>query len=705
MSSKGITDRLADTPWRHHAVSAPITVTLALYFAGCGLHLLASDMHWLVGVLVTAIAVVATGFPLAARVAPLPVLAYVLACTTAGGLWLTAVTVAGALNAIAITALIVLALPAGIAYPFIRHVIARDNLEYLATLAKQDSLADPAPKDSLEQVFHAAGARGLTRLETETSRAGMRVVFRLSPKGSTLAQLRHWAPKIEAGLAEHFRDDPDVKIRRGALTFEEGDEADELIVHINTRDVLAETIPMPRESGPGTVTEPIGLGWYLDGRIIELVFIYMHALICGMNDAGKSNVLNVLLYHFTRSIDVTVWLSATEKSTPLVQPWLRPWLHAKNGSRRPVLDWVGTDITEGVRMLLAGYKLIDHRSRRPRGGAAKLTPSNDIPLTLIIIEEAATLLNCKTRFKAHTGEMLTPGQLALKVTQLGRSELVALILIAQRGTNHMLGPYGQVIKSQMRLTIALQAHKKGESQHVFPGEPHINLASLVEKGSMYVKLGRLPTVPGKAYFLGDDGNEISRIADEHSEYTVALETDAELALGPDYTQRWTHERVGHWLDPIRADERVMHKNEQVPVPTAGPIPESEPEREPERPRSHSFGGPPKIPDGVRKKIDQERSIRAGGAEIIEGLERMLRDSGAEPAATGGDKAEVDPRAQVGELLFRAGPEGMTPREILDKLDDKPARQTLQKWLSESVESGAIKKAQFGRYVHPDHHKE
>ncbi|MFJ4988772.1 FtsK/SpoIIIE domain-containing protein [Streptomyces sp. NPDC088732] len=93
----------------------------------------------------------------------------------------------------------------------------------------------------------------------------------------------------------------------GTLRLSVGAQANHLIVRVQTRDPLAETIPWP---GPAITScaEWLPLGMNPDGTVFGYDPLYNHVLVAGATDNGKSGVLNVILGNLAACKDAALLL-------------------------------------------------------------------------------------------------------------------------------------------------------------------------------------------------------------------------------------------------------------------------------------------------------------------------------------------------------------------------------------------------------------
>ena len=292
------------------------------------------------------------------------------------------------------------------------------------------------------------------RGQTET-RSGQTIRLGLPPSGKVrYGTLAEATERIEIA----------ARLRRGAVRVERGGRADEVLLHVAERDVLAEAIPLPDDSEPLTVNQPLPVGLHEDGTVCTVTLREVAALIVGLRGSGKSNLINVLIAQLSRCADTVIFMIDL-KGGRTALPWLRPWLEGR--AARPVIDWVATTREEAERMLRAVLRGIDARAHSGAGGE-KITPSPGLPAVILIVEEVAVIfgMNSGPRTSLEGTTNATLAGLGTQVTQLGRSEAIDPVLVTQRGAVTMIGSAD--LKSQCATADRARGRDRGRRP---PGRP------------------------------------------------------------------------------------------------------------------------------------------------------------------------------------------------------------------------------------------
>lgn len=615
-------DRAARSPRQIAALASLITA--AVYGAGWIVYATATP-EWLSGALSATVAA-AVLTPVLARSGPGLAAGYTLACVVAGGCWLAFATATSPGNWIATGTLVVGAAALSSLYPPLRrHQQALAEQARRRAEAERRKAADRKWPDLLERLgYQGISFRGQTR-----TRSGQTIRLGLPPSGrvkyGTLAEATE---RIEIA----------ARLRHGAIRLERGGRADEVLLHVAERDVLAETIVLPDDAEPISVNQPLPIGLHEDGTTCTVTMREVAALIVGLRGSGKSNLINVLIAQLSRCRDAAIFMIDL-KGGRTALPWLRPWLEGRAAA--PVIDWLATTREEAERMLRAVLRGIDARAHSGAGGE-KITPSPGLPAVILIIEEVAVIfgMNSGPRSSLEGTTNTTLAALGTQVTQLGRSEAIDPVLVAQRGAVTMIGSTD--LKSQCALRIGLGVATEADARLVIPDDTHIaaDLARLVHPGSGIVQSRDGRPMPVKFYRLTHD--RIADIAKFAAPFRPSLDPMLAGALGEDYHRRWSAERSGH-----------LHRL------------------------------PARAADGDRR------------------LAGMAADAGTE-AGNGvlDGKATGLARKRMLQLLDAAGVMGATTARLQSMLEVEglaAARPVLDGWLAEEEMAGRVRRASYGRW--------
>ncbi|THA29199.1 hypothetical protein E6R18_25140 [Streptomyces sp. A1277] len=554
-------------PWRHGTVSTPLYTAATVYAGGLlmdlttdgtGLPLTLMGLGSVAGI-VTAAASRWFRTRHQTRPARLFHTAFTATWTTATYAWLTwtAYDSPWTMASGATIALATAAITPG--YAIDRYLRNEIIAAQWAEEAKQDQ---PVDGIGWENLFEKVGARGVKVHDTRTTRSGYAIDLELT--STPYAQLLALLPMIETRKGD---------LRAGALDLRPADSglASEAVLHVSTREVLAEAVNLPADAHPLTITEPLTLGVLESGEPFEIKFRQNSVFIAGKKGSGKSVLLHCIISVITRCTDAVIWMiDMAEGNT--AKRWLRPWAEQWKDQHgrlidRPILDWVATSVEEAVQLLGASVAVADGRARRMPGG--KIRPTADTPALIVITDENPELMS------------RVPAAIQEKVRGIkkGRKAAVDYIDAAQRGTGPNTG--GGEVMSQYDTVIGGRFPKRAEGQFVFPDYyQRVDLSKLPGNGAFYVldeqrsKTGMGPEKL-KGYFIYDDdehpdGTE-ARVIEEKAVERWDIRPDLDKKSQEDatpfgYHTRWEADRTGWLLDALGLPTPNSNNSEPAQAP-------------------------------------------------------------------------------------------------------------------------------------------
>lgn len=617
------------------AVALTSLITVAVAAAGWLIRAVAAPL-WLAGAIAAAAAAAAV-ITVLARTGPGMAAGYALACALTGGGWLVFLAVTSPRAWLAIVSLAAGAAVLGALYPAVLRHQAR-----LAHEARRRAEEDrrKAAERRWPDLLDRLGYPGVSFRSQVETRSGQTLRLGLPVSGKVrYGTLAEATERIEIA----------ARLRRGAIRVERGRRADEVLLHVAERDVLAESIPLPDDATPLTINWPLPVGLHEDGTVCTVTLREVAALIVGLRGSGKSNLINVLIAQLARCRDAVIFMIDL-KGGRTALPWLRPFLERRTA--RPVIDWVATTRDEAERMLRGVLRGIEARAHSGAGGE-KITPSPRLPAVILVVEEVAVIFGMTSgpRSSLEGTTNTTLAGLGTQITQLGRSEAIDPIMVTQRGAITMLGSGD--LKSQCALRIGLGVATEADARLLIPDDIHMaaDLARLSHPGSGIVQARDGRPVPVKFYRLTHE--RIGEIAESAWQDRPSVDPVLADALGEDYARRWSAERIGH----LHAAMAQPYEDE-VPAAQA----------------------PPPAP-AMRAATDREF------AEIVAGLGN-------------GDGSAPRARRRMLELLDGSGVMGATPGRLMAMLEVEgiaPARQSLDRWLAEEETAGRVRRASYGRW--------
>lgn len=260
--------------------------------------------------------------------------------------------------------------------------------------------------------------------------------------GLTVAKL---APVL--GDLESHMDSARVKVRVGALqVFANPNRASLVQVRFLPEDPLTESLAVPLDPTPLSITKPLVIGLWDDITAAEVLVPRRHVLVGGMTGAGKSAAVNLLLFRLGMCVDVVIWGIDLKNGIEL-------------GDWRPRLDRLGTTPAEAVAVLRDARRLMDRR-----GAAVADMPrtkewpiSAELPQVVIVIDEYSQL-------------PAEAKKLAEEISQLGRAQGVQLLIATQKP---LADDVGSILPSQCTVKFALHVAKDGDGD-VILGQGHVS---------------------------------------------------------------------------------------------------------------------------------------------------------------------------------------------------------------------------------------
>jgi hypothetical protein len=382
------------------------------------------------------------------------------------------------------------------------------------------------------KIFEDVGLGGICAARESQERGGQAVLLTLPASGKiTLSMLKSRADNLAAAL----------RLQPGSVSFAAGAHAGQVIMHLDTVDVLAEPLPFPPGALVLSVTEPLAVGIQSDGSPLLVSLREVAAMITGATGSGKSNLLTVLIALLTMCNDTIVCVIDVGKQGRLAAPWIRPWVEGR--CNHPAIEWVATTRREAWDMLTAANRIIDGRAASLIGGS-KIEPTPDMPQLVIICDELADLFGMMGRQQIPAGAASNAAMAeeGSKLTRKGRSEATMPIWGVQKSTADFTGT--TAIKSQCALRFLLGTTSEVDARNATDSVAASKLlAQAQHSGSVIISTpGQVSDVLGKLYRLDPaDPADLARI-DELAQLAgmtrPPLDDISRQAAGAAYEDRW-----------------------------------------------------------------------------------------------------------------------------------------------------------------------
>lgn len=724
----GFVRDLASTVWPYRPITAPIFYAMLVYMAA-GLLRVADKWFadvplWFKIVVPAAVAVFYVFFVLftstnAKRTGFFSLIAFV----SAGWVMWTMFTSPYTLVSAGVAFGLVVAL--GPFYGVIRFKSAEEE-----TKAEQEQLAKEQSQGvhPWSQIFDHSGYPGMRIISQTKNRAGYTIHAKTPPKTKATWQTISGATDLlEANAAHVLGED----FPEGTFTVHKGAVANDVMVIVDTEDILSKTLPSPMtDRGPQTITEPKRIGLLKNGEPSMLDITSGHAMVVAASGGGKSGFANWLAKNVTESGDAIMWMSACDKAWSLMGPWLKPWLQAEEGEQGRPCIWPATDEEESVKQLLAFYQLVDIRQVSPRGGADKIRVSTRRPQLVYLLEEAPSLLESNESYPTHRpGESLTPGELILKCLRLGRSEAARIYLITQRGTVTFLGNNGGDIKSLFDIRIGMRTNGAVDTMAVFDSPPkNMDLTKLEHPGSFWIQQAQSSVMPGKVEYV-DPEVDVPILAKRHGQWVPEFEPNVLKAWGELYSERFSEERFGEVEKKFRQflaheDEGFNEEFEMVSVVSAAKSSDEGKEMDNSNMEIDPVLMPPPLPKAWQDWHDKQAEQEKLGPDApdlnddswLDGLDdvaSMWREQmpkapeAVEPAPQFGRPGDDPRRIEMLKFIDAAGSQGVASKDIqahMESQGNPVHRVTVQKWLADDVRADLLVKPSHGMYASKRYYK-
>ena len=246
---------------------------------------------------------------------------------------------------------------------------------------------------------------------------------------------------------------PQHPIGSDSVTVSRGKRADEALIHVMTRDVMAETRPVGVTHDPVSIQDWFTVGDYVGGEPVSLCLLRRHFEIIGMTQSGKSSLLNQIVDFVLRCTDAVLWMGGTWKFQHAVTPWVSECL--KKGFL-PGMDWLASTQDDILAMLATAWQLADFRSRlvHSEGERPEYT-SPEFPAVVVVIDEAWKPLKDRQKIRCHDGIERTASDLVETIVRGATSSEVIIILATQRAVNDEYGPNNTNIRANISNRVLL----------------------------------------------------------------------------------------------------------------------------------------------------------------------------------------------------------------------------------------------------------
>lgn len=562
-----------------------------------------------------------------------------------------------------------------------------------------------------EDMFAQWNLRGLTYVGQKPTEEGNRVIRMRLPLNGTVrfSQVFQMSENVEITLSQMKQTLPPGSVRIARYVGPDGRESStDFVIILDLVDILSHLRWMPDDHRERSITEAFQIGVWQDGTPMFMTVEEIHWAIIAISRAGKSNLLNIIIYQISRCYDAVIW-GIDMKGASTFKPWLMPWLEGalhpdtNKPVLRPVIDWLAVDAFEAERILRAFNDIVEDRPFRHSGG--KLDVSREHPYIVLITDEISKLTGTHTNnAKKGAAHSTTFGGLFIDALSAGAGEGCIVIYATQRGTVDYSLPGNA--QANVKGRICLGAADLQDVRLVLPKNPMASSVAAVlhHKGSLVMAAGEADrALAGRAFFLGEKkeldrrtyeaallhGNIVPGLTRGTHEHDIACRWGYEDRFDDDERISWIHgTHKGKWYGkplnmegidvgmPISAQlKRDLNKVADA-LDKAGDELTAEAQRMkqgPAAPTTSFFIPPPAAPmekDPEQVKFDEiVGGVELEGfadsvAELVAAMDAASTDQSTAPAAQPGDADRV---RIIVEFVDTAGRNGVMAGDIVNEL--------------------------------------
>lgn len=381
-----------------------------------------------------------------------------------------------------------------------------------------------------------------------------------------------FGPGSATTVAIAFGEKTRTPMPKGWITVEPTEYEGVFKIIVLSRDVMADVIVWENDETPTTSDEPALVSYFKDGAENRMD-LRGNGLIVAMSQAGKTNILMVLILFYLRCTDTIVWVGGVRKQFETFWPLIAKYL----GSRfRMPIDLLVTGQSDTAMMVLTALNLIDYRNGlKDKTGLKRVK--------LIIDEWTDVAENKKVMFYYASKNIWMDVATGVRmINRVGKSVYVEADLATHRDTNSNLGSDGGDLKSGMDWTIGLRTNEIASLHRLFN---NYSLEPLVNQGELYAartgtqpRRSKAPYVQevGKPTAPQTGGTTVTEAgwSRRHLVEERQLTATEQQACGEFYLNRHTHvtPELEEYLrfGPIETTENIPAEPEQQAL-NAGPV--------------------------------------------------------------------------------------------------------------------------------------
>jgi hypothetical protein len=449
------------------------------------------------------------------------------------------------------------------------------------------------------------------------------------------------------------------------------------MLHISTKNYMAEPIDYPHDYSPLTIENEFSVGRFLDATPTLIELKQAAGLAAGQRGGGKTVLLQNITASLVRCIDVVVW-HIDLNGGGMSAPWTTPY--AKKLVDHPAVDWVATTPRDALRMANVALRIARDRKKSYQAlliekGVDVLPVRPDLPLIMIIVDESAEVTG-ETAVK----EAQAVSKALQEVQRIGRAMCVNVFFSTQRATADYLPAQ---LKKGSSVAFCTRVKDESELAYVFDWHKGINPDDLIHPGQMYIQRGTGAVKMFKGYRLMP--NQIQEIVHATQPIRAGAKLDRRALYmgGKTYAGRWHTEDCQSYLAGLRGELTDMDDdfdmddddfdNPPPPPPIGVPGPAAPTGGAPRRERPDAHDDDPVADDGLTTFHSAIAALRQDTLRAVEEAKRAAagQQPGQQPdrPAAPGPAAPASP-APTGPPTVESIPIGDQQR-FLHALENLP----------------------------------
>ncbi|RJQ66117.1 hypothetical protein D5S17_35395 [Pseudonocardiaceae bacterium YIM PH 21723] len=485
-------------------------------------------------------------------------------CLVAGLLgtaWMAFAAEVSPINITALGLLLLFGITLGVLFLLVRHQapIKRETQRQIVALDQQMKEVETTATEQAQTVEEhrdqmvRADLAGVTVIENIDTAEGFRMTLKDNPnKPIKLSGLQSKIGNLASVLAADLHAQG-IELPEHHVQAYPAGPAHLFYVKVRTKDIFLEPLPYQVSTEIPPLREPVKAGKFADQEPVPIPIIGRNGIMCSETGGGKTVFINNLIAGVAERDAVVAWVGGTEKLTPLVLPWLAPWL--LGNTDRPLLDYVaGPDAYAVLDMLVAFYKLVSDRTSS-LGARSKFRATPEDPAVVMFLEEAPDLLDRHKDKKVmtHKGTKMNASQLLDAIASIDRAAECGFWLLTQQGLIEALGPNGTRIRRNciVRVAGATQSDYDGSSTLVKCN--NVRTTQLKNNELLIQRDINVPVAESwKAFFL-DELDLIGPVAEYYTPRKPAFSQQRKNSLGSAYARRWDADRLPELVQAARID--------------------------------------------------------------------------------------------------------------------------------------------------------